>query len=229
MNANLLASAATLILGTAFAANAGGYAPPVVEPVIAEPVLEAPAVGDWQGGYAGLTLGYAFGGNEDVGINGVTPGELKLSGPNAGIRAGYRWQRDRWVFGPELGFEGGNIKDSFSIDGYDAESKIKNVLALRMKTGYVLNNDMLLYGIVGVARAKVDYSVVGNGANIDEEFNRTGYIIGLGAEKKLNERVSLTGEYEYADFGKENLSAGGFSTNATPEYHNVKLGVNFKF
>ena len=52
----------------------------------------------------------------------------------------------------------------------------------------------------------------------------------LGAEKKLTERMSLTGEYEYANFGKEVLEDGlGASTRATPEFHNVKLGLNFKF
>ena len=57
---------ASLSLG-ATAAHAGGYTSPVVEPVIA-PVVEA-APSDWQGGYAGLTLGYAFKGEDEVGID----------------------------------------------------------------------------------------------------------------------------------------------------------------
>lgn len=228
---------APLAATLAFAANAGGYTPPVVETGVVAPIVETAPVGDWAGGYAGLTLGYAFNGEDRVGVDQPevgSPAELELSGANAGIHAGYRWQRDRWVFGPELGFEGGNIKDSFSTGGYDAESKIKNVLALRMKTGYLLDNGMLVYGIAGVARAKVDYSVEGTGDSgpiaVDTSFSRTGYILGLGAEKKLNERMSLTGEYEYANFGKETLEDGlGASTRATPKFHNVKLGLNFKF
>lgn len=231
----LTAPLAALTLG-AIAANAGGYIAPVVETGVVAPVVETP-VSDWAGGYAGLTLGYAFNGKDEVGVDQSevgTPNELTLSGANAGVHVGYRWQKDRWVFGPELGYEGGNIKDSFSTGGYDAESKIKNVLALRMKTGYLLDNGMLVYGIAGVARAKVDYSVVGDGdsgaISVDDSFSRTGYIVGLGAEKKLTERMSLTGEYEYANFGKEVLEDGlGASTRATPEFHNVKLGLNFKF
>lgn len=231
----LTAPLAALTLG-AVAANAGGYIPPVVETGVVAPVVETP-VADWAGGYAGLTLGYAFNGKDEVGVDQPevgTPNELKLNGVNAGVHVGYRWQKNRWVFGPELGYEGGNIKDSFSTGGYDAESKIKNVLALRMKTGYLLDNGMLVYGIAGVARAKVDYSVVGDGDSgpigVDTSFSRTGYIVGLGAEKKLNERMSLTGEYEYANFGKEVLEDGaGASTRATPKFHNVKLGLNFKF
>ena len=229
---------ASLSLG-ATAAHAGGYTSPVVEPVIA-PVVEA-APSDWQGGYAGLTLGYAFKGEDEVGIDqpprgggAGTPDELDLSGVNAGLRIGYRWQRDRWVFGPELGYEGGDIKDDFSTGGYDAESKIKNVLALRLKAGYLFNDDMLLYGIVGAARAKIDYKVEGDGAHcpiaLNDDYSENGYIVGVGVEKKLNERLSLTGEYEYANFGKTTLEdANGVSTRATPKYNNVKVGLNFKF
>ena len=235
----MTAPLAASLTQAAFAANAGGYTPPVVETGVIAPVGEAAPVGDWAGGYAGLTLGYAFGGEDDVGIDsatgvGGTPDELKLSGVNAGVHVGYRWQKDRWVFGPELGYEGGNVKDSFSTDGYDAETKIKNVLALRMKTGYEVSPGMLVYGIAGVARAKVDYSVEGAGSagaiDLDDSYSKTGYIVGLGAEKKLSDRMSVTGEYEYASFGKETLEDGlGASTRSTPKFHNVKLGLNFKF
>lgn len=235
--ANIVKSAliaAPLSVATALAANAGGFVAPVVEPAIA-PVVEV-AAGDWQGAYAGATLGYAFGGEDRVGLalNGGAVSDydkLELSGVNAGVRVGYRWQRNNWVFGPELGFEGGKIEDSFNADGVDASSEIKNVLALRFKTGYAVNPETLVYGIVGVARAEVDYSVEGLGADIsDGSLSRTGYVVGLGAERKLTERLSLTGEYEYANFGKETLTdAAGYSTEATPKYHNVKLGLNFRF
>ena len=231
--------AASLSLGTALAANAGGYTTPVVEPIVAPIIDAAPA--DWQGGYAGLTLGYAFSGDDEVGIDqpprgfgAGTPDELTLSGANAGLRVGYRWQRDRWVFGPELGYEGGDIKDDFNTEGYEAESKIKNVLALRFKTGYVLNNGVMVYGIIGAARAKIDYKVQGDGEHgpidLNDDYSENGYIVGLGAEKMLTERLSLTGEYEYANFGKKTLAdANDVATRATPKYHNVKVGLNFKF
>lgn len=230
-------AASTLILGAA-SAQAGGYVPPVVEPA-PEVVIEAP-VGSWQGGYAGLTLGYAFSGKDRVGISipGVDGagddflgdvGELSLSGGNVGVRVGYRWQRDNWVFGPELGYEGGNIKDDVArtIDGvpYTASSKVKNVFALRMKTGYAVRPDMLVYGVAGFAYADVDYEING----VEDSFSRSGYVVGLGVEKQLNEKWTVTGEYEYANFGKETVSSGDFVTEATPKFNNVKVGVNFRF
>lgn len=233
MTMKTIATLAGSMTFAALAAHAGGYTPPVVEPIPAAPVIMEEPVGAWQGGYAGLTLGYAFKGKDEVGVGGpsgtVSPDELKLSGANGGVRIGYRWQRGNWVVGPELSYEGGNIKDSFSTDGYDAESKVKNMYALRVKTGYTVAPDMLVYGIAGVGRAKIDYSVAGNGADINDSYNKTGYILGLGVEKQINAKWSVTGEYEYADFGSENLSDGTYDTNATPQYNNIKLGVNFKF
>ena len=53
---------------------------------------------------------------------------------------------------------------------------------------------------------------------------------GLGAERRLSERMSIFGEWEFRGFGKTTLTdANGFMTEATPEHHHVKLGVNFSF
>lgn len=231
---NVAFLACGLVLGGA-AAQAGGYAAPVLDPAPVAPVIVEPAAtGDWQGGYAGLTLGYAFKGEDVVGINeGGTLlgdiGELDVSGVNAGLRAGYRWQRGQWVFGPELGIEGGKIDGDTNgiVDGvaYEAESKINHMIALRFKTGYTVRPDLLVYGIAGVGRADVDYDL--NGFN--ENYSATGYILGLGAEKQITEKWSVTGEYEYANFGKEELELGGVSTEATAKYNNIKFGVNFRF
>lgn len=245
LKALLAVSTAALTLGTV-AANAGGYIPPVVETGVIAPITQVAPVGDWAGGYAGLTLGYAFGGDDEFGVrdltNGsiTTPGKLELSGVNGGVHVGYRWQKDRWVFGPELGFEGGNVKDEFSFTDVDgdtayAKSKIKNVLALRMKTGYTVQPDLLVYGIAGVARADVEYragaTIGGETVSENMDFKKTGYVVGFGAEKKINDKWSITGEYEYANFGKTGriFGDGESKTEATPDFHNVKLGMNFKF
>lgn len=244
--------AASLSLGCALAANAGGYTTPVVETVVAPVIDAAPA--DWRGVYVGGTLGYAFGGDDEVGYTFVpdddlfsSPDKLELSGANGGLRVGYRTQiagptRD-WVIGAELGYEGGNIEDSFDTDGFTADSSINNVLALRIKAG-ALNQakDTLFYGIVGAARADIDYSISGEydvyGGAADPEYfevstegeTMNGYIIGLGVERRLNERLSVTGEWEYANFGKETLEGlSGYSTEMTPDFHNIKIGLNYQF
>lgn len=235
-------SIATMLAGSA--ASAGGYIAPVVEEIV--PIVEpAPAL-TWKGAYVGATVGYAFNGDDEVGYAFddnvfATPETLEISGANAGIRAGYRTQftgRTReWVIGGELSYEGGNIDDSFDNGTYSAENSINSVIALRMKTG-VLNaaGNTLFYGIVGVAQADYDYEFSGLLDDIafsgkTDGETATGYIVGLGVERKLNERLSLTGEWEYANFGKETLKSddGIFSTEMTPEFHNIKIGLNYQF
>ncbi len=232
---------AVALAGTA--ASAGGYIAPIVETV--GPIVVVEETPAWQGGYVGATVGYAFNGDDKVGYarNGnifASPGTLEIAGANAGIRAGYRWQftgkTREWVIGAELGYEGGNIDDSFDSNGFEAENSINSVLALRVKTG-VLNNagNTLFYGILGVAQADYDYRIAGvdgtTAFGVDTEGETaTGYIVGLGVERKLNERLSVTGEWEYANFGKETLDGGiGYTTEMTPKFHNIKVGLNYQF
>lgn len=225
---NLIAASVAALLSVP-AAHAGGFTAPVVD---AAPLpVVAPAPGDWQGGYAGITLGYAFGGDDDIGVRppGVDIGSAELSGANAGLRLGYRWQRDRWVVGPEVAYVAGDINDSFdfaNLGGGEFESEVNDMLGLRLKTGYLVRPDTLVYGIAGWQEGDFTYNV--NGTDFD--YDADGYVLGLGVERKLTDRMSVTGEYEYANFGSTDVElAPGVVSVATPEHSNVKLGLNFSF
>ncbi|UWQ15082.1 outer membrane beta-barrel protein [Aliiroseovarius sp. M344] len=194
----------------------------------------------WEGPYVGATLGYSFSGGDRIGItqtggSSLLLGKYDSSGWAGSLRAGYRWQLNRWVIGPEIAVEGGKIEDTFSSSGYSGTTKLNNALSLRLKAGYVwpvLNS--VVYGTVGLSRAEFDYSVVGSGSAgalaIDETYSSNGYILGFGIEQPLTERLSVTGEYEYQNYGKNSLSDGlGNSTLATPLFHSVKVGLNLRF
>ena len=212
------------------AAQAGGFAAPVVEvePIVAVTPAPAPA---WQGGYAGVALGYAFNGDDRIGRRGAglddSIGTAELSGVNLSLRAGYRWQRNNWVVGPELSYTAGDISDEFDYGTAGTfESKVNNTLAIKLKTGYLVQPDMLVYGIAGWQKG--DFTYTNNGTDID--YDADGYVVGLGAEKMLSDRLSVTGEYEYSNFGNTEVDLGsGITTRATPEFSNIKLGLNFKF
>lgn len=228
MRKTILAAGAAVF--TASTAHAGGFIAPVVE--VEPPVVVAPVAAAWQGAYVGGALGYAFGGDVRIGqnISGVQTGDLgkaELSGANLTLRAGYRWQRDRWVVGPELSYMIGDVKDSFDmVGGGSFESKVDNLLAIKMKTGYLVNPETLVYGIAGWQKGNFTYE--NNGNSID--YDADGYVVGLGAERRINDRMSLTAEYEYSNFGKTDVTiAPGVISVATPEHHNVKVGLNFQF
>lgn len=228
MRISFVAASAAALLSVP-AAHAGGYVAPVVD-IEPAPVVAAP-VADWQGAYAGITLGYAFGGDDDIGARppGIDIGSADVSGANAGLRLGYRWQRDRWVVGPEIAYVAGDINDSFdftALGGGEFESEVNDMLGVRLKTGYLVRPDTLLYGIAGWQDG--DFTYVVNGTDID--YDADGYVLGLGVERRLTDRMSVTGEYEYADFGSTDVEiAPGVTSVATPKHSNVKLGLNFSF
>lgn len=237
-------AAGTLLAATATAASAGGYVPPVVDTTVVAPVVTvaAPVVGNWEGGYAGLSLGYGFGGKDDVDFFGVGDyGDLKPTGALGEARIGYRWQRDRWVFGPELSYMGGNIEDSIDVyafddnddvAAYEIESSVRGVAALKMKAGYEVMPNTLVYGTLGYARGEFKYNFL----DTDTKYRVNGAVFGIGVERAMNERVSLTAELERNQFKKTDIvigdfvgDGGGFVTEARPSFNTVKVGVNFRF
>ena len=227
-----LAPLAAALALSAGAASAGGYAAPVVEAEVlpAAPVAVAPS--DWQGFYVGGALGHAFRGDDAIGqeVGGVQIGDLgtaELGGPNLSLRAGYRWQRDRFIVGPELSYTAGSIEDEFTTGtGATFESKVDSLLAARLKAGYLVDPQTMVFGSAGWQRG--DFTYVNDGTEIG--YDADGYVVGLGVERRLTERLSLTGEYEFNSFGKTAVEiAPGVSSQATPDFSNLKMGLNFKF
>ncbi|MFI0396718.1 outer membrane protein [Paracoccus jiaweipingae] len=253
-------AAAAVIMCPVAVAHAGGFVAPQPDPVIVAPIQEEVSNG-WEGAYVGAALGYAMNGDDRVGVFNRDAGQsdfafqgdigtLRPKGPFLALRGGYRWERNKWVIGPELEVHGGNIDDEVSRDFSDdgvtamASAKIKEkyAVSLRMKTGYQLRPDTIVYGIAGIAHGKFDYDLAETGTDDDGRyaiglgsgFSSTGYVVGLGAERKLNERLSLTGDVEYYNYGKTEITwtdAEGDSvqTNATPDYWALKLGLNYQF
>lgn len=229
------------LLSGASAAVAGGF---VAQAVDVEPIVVAPTAptATWAGGYAGGSLGYSFGGDDVVGLNADDEGgfglaEVNVKGFTGGVHAGFRWQRGNWVFGPELGIEGGSVdaSDTAVLDGLDIdiESSVNYILTLALKTGYVVNPQTLVYGTFGAARGDFDYSATAETFAQTVSYNRTGWVAGLGVERAFTPTTSVFAEYQFRDFGSETITftEGGedLDTIATPKHSNIKVGVNFRF
>lgn len=231
-----LALAAVALALPVSGAFAGGFSAPVVEaPVVAEVVQVT--MPSFAGGYIGGALGYACCGDDEVGLNPAgsgnmkaNRGNLKLSGANFGIQGGYRWQGGNSVYGAELGLMGGNVKADASDRGVESSTKLKHALTAKLSAGMLMNENTLAYVSGGLAHGSFDYAVKDSTSSIDASFSRVGYVIGLGVERSINENTSIKGEWEYMNFGKEELgSASTVVTKATPKFHNFKVGVNFRF
>lgn len=231
-----LAAAATMVAPSAFA---GGYIAPVVPAPIIAPDAQAPS--SWAGAYGGVGLGYVFGGDDDVGVRAPTGGpaitrdSVDINGLDYGVHLGYRWQTEmggrQIVIGPELSYEKSNADDSFTTDGVSATSEMDNFVALRVKAGVLTPaGNTMIYGIAGIGRGDFNYTVMGDGMDYDGSYKDNAWILGLGAERKVSDRVSIFGEWEFRGTDRNTLTdSAGYVTQATPDHHHLKLGVNFSF
>lgn len=238
----------TCVVALAACVIGGGAVAGDLKPVEKEPVVVAPAApsaNGWQGFYAGARLGYAFGGDDRVGhrnASGVmvnpSAGDLDVEGVNYGFRLGWRGERRlsrrSFVYGIELGYDRGDVSQSFS-SGYNGSTELNHLLGLRLKSGVTSQSGQtLFYGILGYVQGDFDYAVSGStggsAINLDTSYDTDGYSLGLGVEHLLSENWSVNAEWEYYDFGSKTLTdGGGATTKATPDHNNLQVGVNFRF
>lgn len=231
-----LALAAVAVLATA----SSGFAFDTGAGIVNSPVLGGLPPAQqlfFNGAYIGGALGYACCGDDAVGFDPagsnnikLNRGNLKPSGAMFGIQGGYRLQGGSLIFGAELGLMGGNVKADASDRGVESSTKVKHALTAKLSAGMLMDENTLAYVSGGLAQGSFDYSIKDNTKLLEASFSRVGYVIGLGVERLINENTSIKGEWEYMNFGKEKLgSPSTILTNATPKFHNFKVGVNFRF
>lgn len=225
---------ATMAMLSASAVLAGSLNPPV-EDVIVMPA--AVSTNHWTGPYVGGSLGYAFGGDDRVGLWDPTTGawqasagKLEHDGLYGRVRVGLRWELAQGtILGTELGFAAGKIEgESMSTaSGIGMEHKLKSAIFWRNSLGRQFGDDMLGYVSAGFGFGR--FEMTRSDSNAKASYSATGYTVGLGVEKALSEQLSVYGEYEYANFGKESVQIGGSVTKATPKWHSVNVGLNYRF
>jgi outer membrane immunogenic protein len=201
-------------LGLAVIASAPAFAADVVyqEPAAPAPVFEPTPVASWAGPYAGLHLGYGFGGD----VNGID-----TDGFVGGAFGGYNFQSGQFVYGLEGDINYNGAKGEAA--GVEARSKLDG--SIRARAGVAVTDDVLVYGTAGGAAEKLRVS---DGVNRDTQ-TMLGYTVGAGVDARLTEQVFARGEYRYTDYGSENFNLGGTNTNVDSSNHRVTLGVGFKF
>ncbi|WP_299943489.1 outer membrane beta-barrel protein [uncultured Ruegeria sp.] len=199
--------------------------------------------------YLGVSAGHASGGSDEFGlrVNGGTlfgAGEVSTDGNFAGFRGGWRGilpargGRD-YVYGLEVGYDFGTLDGSTSsqIGGtlVSGRSAISDVFSIRLRNGLTNRSRSVLYFVtVGYVRGDITTSAsltdIGGTSRFEEVDRRQGFSASLGAEHKLNDNWSITGEIEYLQFESETVELGPtFSTKSTPSYRGLRIGLNYTF
>jgi opacity protein-like surface antigen/outer membrane protease len=234
-----------------------------------EPTYEAvqspaPPAWFWTGFYIGAHAGTAWGttnfsdpfGSSIFGDKVSTPGFL------AGGQIGYNWQNDDLVYGLEadisaLDSDGTNTclasSDLFVSANCRARPNMMGDLTARVGWAYGHYNHSLLYFKGGAAFVHNQIDIATNATpgfglaplTTSSSFTKVGWTIGAGVEHAIAPAWSVKLEYDYADFGRQNVATpqglvqpipGVNGYNFTPagttsviqNFQEVKLGLNYK-
>lgn len=212
--ASAIAIAVLSLAGTASAADLGRRMP------VKAPQLVAP-VNTFSGFYVGAHLGGAFGARDDDQVDGVI----------GGGQVGYNWQIQNWVLGLEGQFSGSGAKADETLGGLSGSTDVNWLGSVTGKLGYVVGNNVMLYGKGGFAFADYDYSVTNGALSASAGKTRTGWTVGGGAEWMFAPAWSAMVEYQYYDFGSKtfDFSAVNVALDIDSGIHTVKAGVNYHF
>lgn len=205
--------------------SAPAFAADVVyqEPPAPAPIIESAPVSSWAGPYAGVHLGYGFGGSVETSIPGFN-NDIDTSGWLGGVFGGFNAQNGQFVYGAEADVNYSGVDGSNA--GQDARARLDG--SLRGRLGYAINDDVLLYGTAGVAAERL--RVTDTVTNERDTNMMIGYTVGAGTDVKLTEDVFARAEYRYTDYGSENFSlplAGNPSVDSSN--HRVTVGLGIKF
>jgi outer membrane immunogenic protein len=264
MKKTLLASAALAALTlAAFPAAAADLA---ARPVYKAPAA-VPVAYNWSGFYVGGHVGYGWGDKDwnqtfssfrlplDAAV-----GSASVDGFLGGAQVGFNWQAGQWVFGVEgdwswtdasgCSFHGGTPATRvapFDFRGYFGCSNVNWYATVTGRIGVAFDR-ALIYAKGGIAFADEDHFIGFNGQPFGAPSNpdtnrpgntRTGWTLGAGLEWALWDNWSAKVEYNFMDFGTDNVAftyrAGGSAPGLVERWdidqqvHVVKLGINYRF
>ncbi len=238
--------------------------------------VSAQAEKDWSGGFAGVDFGVGFdlgntgelefrrvdGTNNTAAINNAFgrnfDGKFE-AGETFGLRAGYNFQRNNLVYGVIGDISYANISEEQSAFSstpatYIERRKLNTLASLRGRLGYANESPILPFVTAGIAYGDVKYSWEGNSpafrGDNGRDTNGIGYVLGLGADYMVNEKVTVGVEFLHYNLGESdfkarfsgeaggalaafgNAASGGTIQQGSEEdfaFQTLKVSVNWKF
>lgn len=209
---NALALAATFAAITPVAAaDMYGNPPPAASSYGYQDQGSGPA-SQWSGAYAGGQLGYAWGKDGMHGPQGGVYGGVNAAvGSNIVVGA----EAEVNLSGQTLhGVSGGNLVKKSS--DWNA--------AVRARAGVAFDK-VMPYATVGIAFA--DDTVKALGAT--DTTTKVGYVVGMGVEGRVTDKISVKGELVHMGFGGTNHVTGWASEHNDASSTVLRTGAAYKF
>lgn len=209
-------------IAEAGAADLGPYRPRSGPPP-ATSNWEPSRIERWTGFYMGATYGASWG---SAGVEGSTGTfTFDQNGGMGTLFGGYNWQAGNTVFGVEADIGTGSHDGSAMIGNSTVRADVNTFGSLRARAGFLATPALLVYATGGFAWADMDFKL--NNVRATETF--TGYQLGAGAEMIIAPQWTLRLEYQFTDYGKEQLTNWPARNTFDPDMHTVRAGIGFKF
>ena len=196
-----------------------------------------PASLNWAGAYVGGHWGYS-GGHANVGVSGASGLDKALGSQFGGLQLGYNhFLASALLFGIEgdLAFpsflSGDDLVWIRSTAAGSFVEKIDYIGRLRGRIGYAFGR-FLVYGTGGFAWSQARFVETSDLTGDEDKVlrQRTGWVLGAGAEVAIAPDWSAKLEYLYDNFGQTSAAmSSGTRATSSFDIHTVRLGLNWHF
>jgi outer membrane immunogenic protein len=212
----------------------------------------------WSGFYSGFNVGYASGGSDpeltyapDTSSVASSLPALHSSSAIGGVQAGYNWQAGHWLLGGEVDFNWLNAKadgfvqpflvnDSFT-NNMSVSSRYDWLSTARLRAGYLLTPNWLIYATGGLAVTRVEdsatfsYPILPPPSIWSEQRTLFGAAIGGGFEYAFARNWSVKAEYLHAAFNDvlPDWTTPGLVRSSYVKFSHgldiARIGVNYRW
>jgi len=200
----------------------------------------------WAGCYGGAHAGYGWAdiSGRDT-FMGADIGSATARGRAFGGQLGCDRQVGNWVWGAQVSLANADLTGSHVfLDGTGPSDRVSNdiktLATLTGRIGYTLAPETLAYLKAGGAWTKTNHDdsdpapLVGAPYTGNKEVGRSGWLVGLGLERRIGKNLSAYVEYQHMDFGGANVTItysdaaiADYSFNQRMDYQT--LGLNYRF
>lgn len=215
----VLAVSATAYSSSAFSGD------DLYDPVPVYDMATVPPQDLFEGWWLGGTIGGA-----SVSYDKTPVSSVSSSGVVGGIVGGYSWQHGPFVIGVEGDFLASDVSGGRKYNGglNKVSPGFDTVADLRLRAGYTILPNLLLFGTFGGSWADADLPISGPGGAF-RETTFFGWSAGGGAEYAFDENWSARFDYQFTDFDAETVSYPGGKATFDPDSDTFRGSVIYRF